>query len=135
MTETGGTRPGRAHAVRWLAWAAFAALWTTFLLTTFPIRVRDAVVPAPLAVPSSKLLHVSAYAAFALLTAWLDVARPWRWALLGLVCLHAGGTEFFQQFVDRTGSLRDVGLDHLGIALGVALSWRRWLGVTPPPRP
>ena len=59
-----------------------------------------------------------------------DVRRPWRWALLAALSLHAGATEFFQQFVGRGSSLADVGLDHAGLVLGVALSWWRWLGIT-----
>ena len=117
---------------RWLLWGAYAGLWSSALLTTAPIKARDAVLPPSLHFWASKGLHVTAYAVFALLTAWLDVRRPWRWGLLGVVSLHALGTEYFQQFVGRTSSWRDVALDHFGIVLGVALSWRRWRA--PPPR-
>ena len=75
-------RTGRARTISWLLWGGFAALWTTALLTTFPVEVRDAVIPEPLTFPPSKVLHVSAYAVFAVLTAWLAVPRPCRWALL-----------------------------------------------------
>jgi VanZ family protein len=41
--------------------------------------------------------------------------------------LHADATEVGQRFVPgRTGSLRDVALDHCGLLIGVALSWRWW---------
>lgn len=116
----------RSRTFRWLVWTAYASLWTAALLTTFPINVRDAVVPAHYTFSASKVLHVSAYAVFAVLTGWLALGRPWRWALLGLLSLHAWGTEFVQQFVGRTSSLRDVGLDHLGIVLGLVLSWKLW---------
>src|SRR5262245_61386413 len=121
MSDT--MRPRRAW---WVVWAVYAVAWTTALLTTYPLRVRDAVVPADFAFPTGKVLHVLAYAAFAVLSAWVPAPRPGRWALLGFLSLHAFATEFFQQFVGRTASLADVGLDHAGIALGVALTWKRW---------
>jgi VanZ family protein len=122
---------------RWAAWLAFAVLWTLTLLTTFPITARDAVVrDEGVGFTAGKSLHVVGYALFALLTAWLPAPRRVRWGLLAFVAAHAAGTEYLQQFVDRSASLEDVGLDLLGIVLGVALTWRRWLGAGDPgPRP
>jgi VanZ family protein len=110
----------------WLVWAVYGVVWTTFLLTTFPLKIRDAVVPEEYAFPSGKALHVAAYAVFAVLTAWLPVRQRWRWLLLGLLSLHAFGTEFTQQFVGRGASLTDVGLDHIGLLAGVLLTWKCW---------
>ena len=124
----------RSRAFRWLLWVVYATLWTVALLTTFPLAVRDAVVPAQYGYSVSKTLHVAAYAGFTVLTGWLAAARPWRWALLGVVSLHAWTTEFVQQFVGRTGSLRDVGLDHIGIVLGLLLSWKLWRPAPVPER-
>jgi VanZ family protein len=112
--------------LRWAVWAAFGVAWSAALLTTFPVSARDAVLPTAVGFSAGKLLHVGGYAAFAALTALLPVSRPWRWLLLAFVSLHAFGSEFLQQFVDRTPSLLDVGLDHAGIALGVAVTWPRW---------
>jgi len=135
MNDRDGPHQKWGKTTRWLLWGGFAALWTVALLTTFPIRARDAILPQDYAFPTGKVLHVAAYAVFALLTAWLDIPRPWRWALLAVLSLHAFATEFLQQFVERTSSLTDVALDHLGIILAVTLSWRRWLGVTRSPPP
>jgi hypothetical protein len=61
-----------------------------------------------------------------MLTGWLVVRQRTRWLLLALLFGHACGTELLQYLMDvgRTGSVRDVGLDWLGIALGVALTWK-----------
>ena len=47
----------------------------------------------------------------------------WRWLQLALLSGHGMATEFLQTFVPgRSGSLTDVAIDHLGIALGLALA-------------
>jgi hypothetical protein len=75
----------------------------------------------------SKLFHVSDYALMAVLTAWLPAPRRLRGLLLLFLSAHAMGTEFIQLFVaTRTGTLHDIGLDHVGIALGLALTWKWW---------
>lgn len=74
----------------------------------------------------SKLLHIGAYAVLALMAGQASSSRRLAWTLLIILSLHAGLTEYLQLFVERGGSIRDVGLDHLGIALGVAVGWRRW---------
>jgi len=108
----------------WTAWALLLAAWTAALLTPHPARFADAALPAAAVFPTAKLLHVSAYAFLALAVAWLALPRWVRWPLLGLVSLQALGTEYLQQFVElRTGSWRDVGLDHLGIFLGLGLTF------------
>jgi VanZ family protein len=114
-------------AVRWLTWSVYAAAWTTALLTPQPVHVAEAVLPDSLQFPTAKLLHISAYAVFVLLSVWLPVTPRVRWLVLLLVSFHAFGTEFFQQFVpERYPSLQDVGLDHVGIFLGLTLTWRWW---------
>jgi VanZ family protein len=69
----------------------------------------------------------------AMLTGWLLVTYRVRWICLACLSFHAFATEFLQQFVERSGSLRDVGLDHLGLALGLILTipwWRPTSGAT-----
>jgi VanZ family protein len=113
---------------RWLFWGVFVVIWTTALLTTAPVHVAHAVLAPPMIFPTSKLLHVAAYALFAVLSGWLFLPGRWRWVLLAFMCLHAAGTEFFQQFVPERGpSLRDVGIDHAGIAIGLLFSCKWWL--------
>jgi VanZ family protein len=118
---------------RWLAWSLFLLVWTLALLTPEPVQVADAVLPEEAVFPTSKVLHVTAYALLAILTAALPLRRQARWWLLGLLVLHGAGTEYLQQFVPpRTGSLRDVGLDQVGILVGVAFTWSWWFGGVPP---
>jgi VanZ family protein len=71
--------------------------------------------------------HVSAYALLSLLTGCLPLAPGPRAGMWLLLFGHACLTEYIQLFVPgRYGSLRDVGLDSVGIALGWAVftAWR-----------
>jgi len=61
------------------------------------------------------------------LTGLLKVPLSRRWLLVCFLSLHALGTEFFQQFVpERYPSWTDVGWDHIGIVLGLIVSWGWW---------
>jgi VanZ family protein len=113
---------------RWVLWSVCLLLWTVALLTPQPMLHRLRWLPPELRFWAAKTLHVTVYGLLAVLTGWLmNVTPRSRWLLLGLICLHALGTEFGQRFVPgRTGSWRDVGLDHLGIVLGLATTWRWW---------
>jgi VanZ family protein len=113
--------------LRWLAWGVFLVAWSAALLTPQPVYLAKRLLPEQTQFPLGKTLHVGAYAVLTLLTSWLCVSRRWRWGLLALVSLHGMATEGVQLLVpDRTGTLRDVGLNHLGILLGFMLSWRAW---------
>src|SRR5262245_20837187 len=116
----------RVRGLLWALWLLYAAAWTAALLTTFPIEARNAVLTEEYHFPAGKTLHVVGYAVFAALTAFLPVRLPWQRGLLVLVLLHAALSEFLQQFVGRTPELTDVGLDLIGISLGVLLTWKRW---------
>jgi VanZ family protein len=119
--------PATPTTWRWLFWAVFVIVWTAALLTTEPVHVAQAVLAPPVIFPTAKLLHVSAYALLAVLSGWLFLPVRWRWILLLFMCFHAFGTEFFQQFVPERGpSLRDVGIDHVGIAIGLTISCKWW---------
>lgn len=116
----------RSSTLRWSLWLGFTALWTAALLTQLPLFARDAVVSEDIGFSLGKLLHVAAYAVFTSLTALLPLPLRWRWALLGFLSFHAMATEYLQQFVERSGSWLDVGLDHVGIVVGVVVMWKRW---------
>jgi hypothetical protein len=74
----------------------------------------------------SKALHISAYAVLAVLSGWVGCGRI-RWALLAFMSLHALGSEFLQSFEpSRHPSWDDVGFDHIGIGMGMVLSWKWW---------
>jgi hypothetical protein len=132
----------------WWVWLAYVAAWTWALLVPNPghlarllLGIPDAAEPGEwpaglrgqllLMLQSfyfSKGLHVTGYAVLTLLSAWLAVSGRRRWLLLAFLSAHAIGTELLQNLEpSRHPSFRDVGLDHLGIALGLVLTWKRWL--------
>ncbi len=116
---------------RHLAWALFVIIWTGSLLT--PIEPKSEVDPLKLyKAIASKGLHVVAYAALAVFTGWLRATPPRRLLLLFFVLAHAGITEFAQTFIEgRTGLASDVCLDHLGVLIGLGLSWKWWTSPEP----
>jgi hypothetical protein len=115
----------RRFIVRWLLWWSCVAVWTVGLLSRDPMKVSQDILPQEYHFTVSKAVHVSAYAFLAATTAWLPVPVRWRWGLVAFLVLHGCGTEFGQLYVEtRTGSLRDVGLDCLGIVIGLAASWK-----------
>ena len=142
--------------LRWIVWCAFVVGWSLTLLTSqgvdwaeaiFPDKAIRCVVANSLDVlqlhtrfmPSdntirytaAKSLHVAAYGCFAILSGWLGVPRRGRWLLLVLMSLHAFGTELLQNLVPRRhGCMEDVGFDHLGLYLGLLLSWKWWRDAT-----
>lgn len=112
----------------WAAWWLAVIVWTAALTTTFPVHVKEAVLPHdPGGIPVSKVLHVAAYAFLAGFAACLRPAGVWRWLPLLLLLEHAVLTEWVQYFVpERTASVNDVLLDHGAVALGAALTWPWW---------
>lgn len=114
---------------RWLVWCLFLVGWTAMLLVPGSVHeqlslgevvwTRKAFI--------AKSAHVLGFAAFAVITGWLRVPLPWRPPLMFLLMFHAVATEFLQDFVPgRTATLSDALFNHLGIALGVALTWKWW---------
>jgi VanZ family protein len=114
---------------RWSIWLTFLTLWTLALLTPHPVYISKAVLPAHAQFPVAKCLHVGAYAFLTVLAGWLGV-RGWRrWLLPAFLVCHAMATEYLQNFVPlRNGSWDDVGLDTVGIVIGLVLSWKWWWG-------
>jgi hypothetical protein len=113
--------------VRGLGWLLCVAIWTFALLSTYPVEFGKSVIPLGTFLPVAKILHVCAYAFLTVFISWLPLRR-WRWLLLAFLSLHAAGTEYLQQFVPgRTGKVMDVFIDHAGMLLGLALTWKRWL--------
>ncbi|MGH7226334.1 MAG: VanZ family protein [Gemmataceae bacterium] len=130
MADTCDRDRMRKLIVRGLVWWLCVGLWTVALLTPYPVRMGEAVTPESLYFPAAKCLHVSVYACLTVFLSWLPLRR-WRWLLLAFLSLHAAGTEYGQLFVpDRHGMVTDVLIDHAGLLLGFALTWKRWL-----PRP
>jgi VanZ family protein len=113
--------------LRWAVWWLALTLWTVALVTPQPVELGKQILPSGADFPVGKTLHVVAYALLTAALAWLPARPRWRAVLVLGLFLHAGLTEYVQTFVEgRSGSLSDVGLDSLGIMLGLALGWRRW---------
>ena len=113
----------------WAAWWLGVAVWTVALTTTFPVHIHHAILPGgdPGGIPVAKVLHVTAYAFLAGFALCLRPAGVSRWLILLLLLEHGVATEWIQQFVPERGSaVNDVVIDHLGIALGAALTWPWW---------
>jgi VanZ family protein len=109
----------------WAVWVLYLVVWTAALLRPEPARVNTEVLPEQAQFPAAKALHVGSYALLAALACWLPLRPGRRWLLFAALSLHAFGTEFLQRFVElRTGSLTDVGLDHVGLAVGLFVGWR-----------
>jgi VanZ family protein len=113
---------------RWLAWGIYVLLLTTAL-----VLPMTAVGNWPVTIsPSRKFLlaktgHVCAYALMTILSGWLRIPIRFRLPLLFFLMAHAAVTEWIQlNLSNRTGTLDDVVLDHLGIAAGLVLSWKWW---------
>lgn len=114
---------------RWCIWGVYVLAWTALLLT--PAHTIDDLpgvdLLAPIRYIAAKGLHVCAYAVMTILCAWLFVPARWRWLLVFFAMGHATLTEHIQEHIQgRTGSLHDVGFDNIGIAIGLALSWKWW---------
>jgi hypothetical protein len=122
------------HGWRWWIWGFYVAAWTTALLMPVPDtgrwpRVHLADEEFDLKFFFSKTVHVSAYTVMTLLTAWLRAPTRYRVLLMFFLMAHATLTEMLQkniEVINRTGQLEDVALDHVGIAVGVALGWSWW---------
>jgi VanZ family protein len=113
--------------IRWSIWLAYGCLWSLALLTQQPVEIKDRLFDPDFGRFLGKALHISAYCGLAMLTGWLR-PRSWlRLILINLLFLHAFGTEFIQQFVDRGSDLNDVGLDIIGLTIGQAITWKWWL--------
>jgi VanZ family protein len=118
---------------RWCIWSGFALAWTAALLAPIPsggswdtltdLTMRWKFIAA-------KCLHVSAYAFWSVLSAWLRVPARYRFLLVFCMMAHATLTEVLQfmltDFIGRNGNLMDVALDQVGIMLGVVVAWRWW---------
>jgi hypothetical protein len=117
----------RKIIVRGLVWFLCVVLWTVALLTLFPVEIGAAIIPDDWSFSAAKCLHISVYVFLTVYLRWLPLGR-WRWLLLAFLSLHAAGTEFCQQFVPgRHSAFRDVLINHFGLMLGMALTWRCWL--------
>jgi VanZ family protein len=111
---------------RWLIWGLFCVVWTLALVMPIPSGAPGPTDPAERKL-LAKSLHVLAYLLFTVLTGWLQAPARYRVLLLFALMAHGTVTELIQLAVpSRTGSLIDVGIDHLGVLLGVLIGWKWW---------
>src|SRR5262249_17878124 len=116
----------RKLLVRGLGWCVCVVVWTVALLTTYPGGIGQAIAPEEPDFPPGQPPPVCAYGFLTIFLSWLPLRR-WRWLLLAFLSLHAAGTEFGQLFIPgRTGKFVDVLIDHIGLFLGLVLTWKRW---------
>jgi VanZ family protein len=97
----------------------FLGLWTYELLAPNPVPrwILD-LIPDEWKFYMAKGLHVAGYAFLTLLAAFLPIPRWYFYLVVGGLFLHGVATEVGQSFVaGRTGSLRDVLLDWIGVAI------------------
>ena len=105
-------------------------LWTWELLAENPVPESvSRAIPNEWKVWLAKSLHVGAYAFLTVLAGLLPVGRKYFWGAIVLLLLHGIGSEIGQTFVDgRHGSIRDVGLDWVGVVLGLlVLQLGKWM--------
>jgi len=104
--------------------------WTWLLLTPNPVPPPVAAVfgfHAWASFFAAKVLHVGAYAVLAALAAVAvrDAGPRAGHLAAGFMLLHGVATEIGQTYVpNRSGSVRDVGLDWIGITAGTLAVWR-----------
>ena len=114
---------------RWWIWGGYVTVWTVALVMPVPQHPFPAAGEHEVTLKAvvAKTLHVAAYALMTVLTAWLHVPARYRWLLMFLLMAHGTATEFIQENLSyRSGTLRDVGFDTLGVMIGILLSWRWW---------
>ena len=115
------------NATATFLWFGILAAWTVALLRPIPHQAVKAVGGPDNSFWVGKTLHVSMYAFLSVVLACTPWSRRLRIVLVLVLALHGGLTEFLQQFVGRGASWRDVGLDTMGVIIGVMLTWKRWL--------
>ena len=120
------------HKWRWWIWAGSTLAWTALLI--LPIPQGDFLVFDELRINLryivAKTVHVSMYAALTASAGWLAAPMRYRFLLIFCLMVHATLTEIAQVVLHafgRSGTLQDVAWDHLGIAIGIAVSWRWWV--------
>ena len=105
----------------------FFSAWSIALLAPVPRESAATILGGQQGVTIfGKTLHVLAYIFLTVLGGSLPWQRLPRLVLLVVLFGHAAATEYLQQFFERGSSLRDVGLDSLGIVLGLFSGWRWW---------
>ena len=119
---------------RWLVWWLYVLAWSIALVVPLPNSIGPEGHELSLhnKFLIAKGLHLLAYAILAALTGWVASPMRYRWLLAALLMAHATVTELIQLHItNRTGQLEDVGLDHVGLLLGMLCTWKWWTAADP----
>jgi VanZ family protein len=112
----------------WACWWLLLILWTIGLLRPEPIQLQHQLIPSSLGWIIAKGLHLGVYALLAFFASLLPGSPSFKLICFIILMVHAFATEFLQQWVkERTGSLLDVAIDLLGVALGLGV-WKLYCG-------
>lgn len=115
----------------WACWWLLLILWTIGLLRPEPIQMQHHLISPSLGWITAKGLHLGVYALLALFACILSGSSSFKLTCLIILMVHAFATEFLQQWVkERTGSLSDVAIDLIGVALGLGL-WKLYCWFRP----
>lgn len=129
---TGGLAIRTAQPSRWFWGTVFVLVllaWTAALLR--PVPATETIEEwggQGATFYISKIAHVFGYAFLTILASRLVGSAASALGLLFLLLVHGAGAELLQGFTGRHPSWRDVGLDLIGISLGLGLTWSRWGG-------
>lgn len=104
---------------RWMLWLGALAAWTVLLLVPGWWFGQLPQTKLPGEITLGKLLHVAAYGISTATVRLLPASIIVRIGLVIVLSLHAGLTEYLQTWVGRDGRWLDVGIDHVGIGLGL----------------
>ncbi|MCU0704253.1 MAG: hypothetical protein MUF18_09790 [Fimbriiglobus sp.] len=116
------------NVLRILFWLTLAT-WTVLLVRPVPQDITAELQEWSDLLPwlISKTLHITAYTGFSV--GALALFGRWRWWVFGGVAVHAILGELGQHFGNlwydtrRIGSVRDVFIDWLGMAIGFGIGW------------
>jgi hypothetical protein len=106
-------------------WLAVFIVWTLLLVTPGNWLPGGGRIGSFTGITYGKLLHLTAYAALAGSAGWLRGTLTRRTLISLSMILHGGLTELAQTQVPyREGCWSDVGLDSIGVVIGLLAS--RW---------
>jgi VanZ family protein len=110
------------NVLRWTIWWVLLASMTWVLLSPQPAALGEGMFDQEASFVVSKSIHIVAYGTLSALVGWLPALSWQRVALWVLLAIHGCLTEYLQMFIPgRYSSLRDVFVNWVGLALGVAL--------------
>lgn len=112
-------------------WIILLLAWTTALVLPVPEKIPQTIEDVA---PGRKFLvmktvHLLGYLFLTVFAGRLRLSRDLRLVVLAMLVAHGTLTELVQQqLAHRSGQLFDAAVDHLGVALGLTLSWKWWTG-------